>query len=141
MAADVYSDPQHLGRGGWTWYTGSAAWMFRVAVESILGLRLHGDRLTLAPCIPKEWDGYEIAIRRGRSTWRIRLSNEQQVESGTTEVLIDGTAMSNEGIQLVDDGCEHVVEVAFRSTATPATSPDADAANLVERRPRRAVPK
>jgi cyclic beta-1,2-glucan synthetase len=142
VAADVYSNPQHVGRGGWTWYTGSAAWMYRVAVESILGLRLRGDRLTLVPCIPKAWDGYEIAIRRGRTTWRIRLRNEQPVDSKNVELLIDGLAMPAEGIQLVDDGREHIVEASLRSIATPEPAPvDADATNLVERRPRRAVPK
>jgi cyclic beta-1,2-glucan synthetase len=141
VAADVYSNPQHVGRGGWTWYTGSAAWMYRVAVESILGLQLRGDRLSLAPCIPKDWDRYEMAIHRGRTTWRIRFSNEQQVESKNTEILIGGIAMPDEGIQFVDDGGEHIVDVTLRNTSTQSASTDSAAATLVERRPRRAVPK
>ena len=141
VAADVYSNPQHVGRGGWTWYTGSAAWMYRVVLESILGVRLRGDWLTLSPSIPDEWDGYEVAIRRGRSTWRIQLSNQPHADSGCAEVVIDGIAMPPEGIELIDDGGEHALVVTLRNTSPPSDRADARWANVVEKRPRRPVPK
>src|SRR5919199_359387 len=73
VAGDVYGQPPHVGRGGWTWYTGSAAWLFRVALESVLGLRLRGDRLALEPCLPAGWPGYRLTFRRGTATYRIEV--------------------------------------------------------------------
>ena len=69
VAADVYSQEPHAGRGGWTWYTGSAAWMYRVALEGLLGVTLHGgDTLHIEPCIPPTWDGFEVTLRRPGAT-------------------------------------------------------------------------
>jgi cellobiose phosphorylase len=73
--ADVYGVPPHVGRGGWTWYTGSANWLYRVALEAILGLHLTGDTLRLEPCAPRDWPGYEVAYRHGSATYRIRVDN------------------------------------------------------------------
>ena len=76
IAADVYAEPPHVGRGGWTWYTGAAGWMYRAAIESILGFRLRGATLHLDPCIPRAWPSYEVTFgitRHGtRSWWRTR---------------------------------------------------------------------
>ncbi len=72
VAGDVYSEPPHTGRGGWSWYTGSASWLYRAALENILGFRLRGNRLTLAPCVPADWEGYEITLRHGSTTYAIR---------------------------------------------------------------------
>ena len=70
VAADVYTHPPHIGRGGWTWYTGSAAWMYRLGLESILGLRRRGEHLAVAPCVPATWDGFVVRWRHGRSVLR-----------------------------------------------------------------------
>jgi cyclic beta-1,2-glucan synthetase len=141
VAADVYSNPQHVGRGGWTWYTGSAAWMYRVAVESILGLQLRGDHLLVRPRIPDEWDGYEMVIRRGKSLWRIQVDNSHHVESGRQDVLLEGNALPPSGIQLLDDGKEHVVQLTIAPNARTQELHDVGTTSVVERRPRRAVPK
>ena len=71
MAADVYAAPPHTGRGGWTWYTGSAGWMYRLAIESLLGLTLEGDKLRLAPCLPANWPGFKLRYRYRDTLYRI----------------------------------------------------------------------
>ena len=110
-AADVYSLPPHTGRGGWTWYTGSAAWMYRVALESLLGFRLQGDSLRIEPCVPKSWPGFEITYRRGTATYRIVVKNPASAESGARAVRLDGKDCPNGKIPLRDDGLSHQVVV------------------------------
>ncbi len=111
--ADVYSVRPHVGRGGWTWYTGSAGWLQRVGLESILGFRLHGATLSIDPCIPKDWPGFEIAFRRGSARYDIAVENPLRVSRGVAFVEIDGrlTASSNAEIALVDDHATHRVRV------------------------------
>ena len=75
VCADVYSEPPHVGRGGWTWYTGSAGWMYRAGLESILGVRLRGAELILDPCVPRSWRGFEIAFRYGSARYQISVEN------------------------------------------------------------------
>ncbi len=82
MAADVYTEPPHVGRGGWTWYTGSAGWMYQAGVEWILGFRLRGTTLLLDPCIPRAWPGYEIAFRYHSARYEIVVENPQGVSRG-----------------------------------------------------------
>jgi cellobiose phosphorylase/uncharacterized membrane protein HdeD (DUF308 family) len=101
MAADVYASPPHTGRGGWTWYTGSAGWMYRLAVESLLGLRLEGDKLRLAPCLPAHWQGYKLRYRYRDTLYRIAV-----VRDGSASIEHPGHV-----IPLVDDRREHLVEV------------------------------
>ena len=74
MAADVYALAPHTGRGGWTWYTGSAGWMYRLAVESLLGLRREGDKMRFAPCLPPGWPGSALRYRYGDTVYRIAVS-------------------------------------------------------------------
>ena len=97
IAADIYSNPQHPGRGGWTWYTGSASWAYKTGIENILGLRKEGSRLTLDPRVPSDWTSFSIRYRYGNSTYLIRYERE------TTAMSIPTT------IDLVDDGQEHEV--------------------------------
>jgi len=104
VAADVYTHPAHLGRGGWTWYTGSAAWMYRLGLESILGLERHGDRLRIAPCIPGSWNGFSARWRHGRSTYEIEVENPNHLTGGGIEAHLDGDRVDPAAIQLVDDG-------------------------------------
>jgi cyclic beta-1,2-glucan synthetase len=113
VAADVYSNPQHVGRGGWTWYTGSAAWMYRVALESILGLQIHGDYFALVPCIPAAWGGFEITLRRGQTEIRIHVLNPNHAESGIRNVTADGTSVSPERIPMFGDGRHHTIEATM----------------------------
>ena len=90
VAGDVYSQPPHVGRGGWTWYTGSAGWLYRVGLESILGLHRAGDCLTLDPCIPPEWQGFTIRYRFRSATYHIAVENPEGRERGVAATSLDG---------------------------------------------------
>jgi cyclic beta-1,2-glucan synthetase len=111
VAADVYSHPAHLGRGGWTWYTGSAGWMYRLGIEAILGLQRRGDVLRINPCIPQSWSGYTIAYRHGETHYRIAVNNPQGVQRGVQRVTLDGEELPTGEIPLLEDGGRHEVEV------------------------------
>jgi cyclic beta-1,2-glucan synthetase len=112
IAADVYSHPQHVGRGGWTWYTGSAAWMYRVAVEALLGVQLQGDVLRLAPCIPRRWPGYRVVYTRGTTRWEIEVVNGGDAATPPVwRVEIDGRVIAGADVPLVEDGGVHRVRV------------------------------
>jgi cyclic beta-1,2-glucan synthetase len=111
VAGDVFSQPPHIGRGGWSWYTGSAAWLYRVGLESILGLRRSGDRLTLDPCIPPEWKGFVITYRFRSATYRIEVENPHGRVRGIATVCLDGQRCEDATIFLADDGRNHVVRV------------------------------
>jgi cellobiose phosphorylase len=111
IAADVYSAPEHLGRGGWTWYTGSAGWFYRVVLEDVLGFRRQGNRVTLNPCLPASWPKAELAYRYGRSTLRIVIENARGEVSGEDALRVDGRSRSERVIELVDDGRTHDVKL------------------------------
>jgi cyclic beta-1,2-glucan glucanotransferase len=111
VAADVYTAEGHLGRGGWTWYTGSASWMYRVGLEGILGFKKRGDTLFIEPKTPASWPGYTIEYRYGRSVYVIEVSNEGGAGRGPTEVTVDGRVLEGAGIPLKDDGERHEVLV------------------------------
>ncbi|MGB6000788.1 MAG: glycosyltransferase 36 associated protein, partial [Thermoanaerobaculia bacterium] len=114
IAADVYSEPPHEGRGGWTWYTGAAAWLYRAGLEWILGFQKRGAALCIDPCIPKEWKAFEIAYRHGDTLYRITVENPRGVCRGVSRVSLDGTLLSGEAlVQLVDDAREHEVQVVL----------------------------
>jgi cellobiose phosphorylase len=111
IAADVYSVEPHVGRGGWTWYTGSAAWMVRLGVEAILGLRREGNVLRITPCIPIDWPGYEVTYRNGETLYLIRVENAHGVNQGVKQVTLDGNALPGNDIPLLDDKMQHEVLV------------------------------
>ena len=113
MAADVYTEPPHVGRGGWTWYTGSAGWMYQAGVEWILGFRLRGTTLLIDPCIPRAWPGYEIDFRYRSARYEIVVENPQGVSRGVASSELDGQALTGGGaaIPLADDGVTHRVRV------------------------------
>jgi cellobiose phosphorylase len=111
VVADIYGRPPHTGRGGWTWYTGSAAWLYRVALEDILGFRLIGNRLAIEPCIPREWPSFSIRYQHKSTTYAIAVENPRGVERGVTSITLDGQPAPIEGIALIDDGHEHEVLV------------------------------
>jgi cyclic beta-1,2-glucan synthetase len=111
VAADVYTAKGQLGRGGWTWYTGSASWMYRVGLEGILGFTKRGDTLFIEPRAPTSWSGYTIEYRYGKSRYVISVKNGDGVTGGPVEVTVDGNASADGGIRLVDDGGRHEVSV------------------------------
>jgi len=114
VAADVYSERPHVGRGGWTWYTGAAAWLYRLGLESILGFEKRGSALSIDPCIPKAWNRFEIAYRHGATLYRITVENPQGVCRGVSSVSLDGTRLPSDGlVPLTDDAREHEVHVVL----------------------------
>jgi cyclic beta-1,2-glucan synthetase len=115
--ADVYSFPPHLGRGGWTWYTGSAGWTYRLALEAILGIRRRGESLELRPCIPPGWPGYQVRYRFGTSTYAIRVENPDGASGGIVETSLDGQALESATVPLEDDGAVHEVRVRMGKRA------------------------
>jgi cellobiose phosphorylase len=110
VAADIYALSPHTGRGGWTWYTGSAGWMYRLVVESLLGLKLEADRLSFAPCLPADWKTYKIHYRYRETVYHITVL---QMHAATDEitVTVDGAGQDDKSIPLVDDRKEHRIEV------------------------------
>jgi cyclic beta-1,2-glucan synthetase len=121
VAADVYGNPQHLGRGGWSWYTGSAGWMLRVTIESVLGVTIErGDTLVVRAAIPPGWPGFRLAIRPlGRSgTYAVAVRNASGAAAEVVGVTVDGVAIPPQGgsarVPLADDGLDHVVEVELK---------------------------
>jgi cellobiose phosphorylase len=113
ICADVYGAPPHTGRGGWTWYTGSAGWMYRVAVEAILGVRVRGGALHFEPCIPARWPGYEVTYRVGSAAYHVRVDNPAGAGRGVRSVTADGRPAEGGGVPLRDDGRAHEVRVVL----------------------------
>ena len=111
--ADLYSTSPHVGRGGWTWYTGSAGWMYRAGLEWILGFRLQGAALFLDPCIPRTWPGFGITFRYRSARYDIQVENPRGVCRGIVHAELDGEALSGNQarIALVDDGASHRVRI------------------------------
>jgi cellobiose phosphorylase len=111
MAADIYAVAPHIGRGGWTWYTGSAGWTYRLIVESLLGLRLEVDKLYFAPCFHGDWSSYKVHYRFKETVYHITVV--QSSEGGEMKVTMDGVAREDKAVPLVNDGREHFVELTF----------------------------
>jgi cellobiose phosphorylase len=111
VPADVSGVAPHAGRGGWTWYTGSAGWMYRLGLEAILGLSRQGETLHIAPCIPKHWPGYEIRYQYGETSYRISVRNPQGVNQGVKRVVLDGEVLPTADVPLLRDGQAHQVQV------------------------------
>ncbi len=116
VCADVYGAPPHTGRGGWTWYTGSASWLYRVGLEAILGFRLRGTRLEFNPCIPPGWAGYEITYRHRSSTYHVVVENSASSGRDVRSVSVDGRPVPDRVVELADDGRQHEVHVALAVT-------------------------
>jgi cyclic beta-1,2-glucan synthetase len=115
VAADIYSEPPHVRRGGWTWYTGSAGWMYRAALENILGLRKRGETLHVDPCIPPAWPGFRIRYRHGATTYEIHVENPRGVARGVAQMELDGIPVNSpaKGFALTDDAQAHRVKVVL----------------------------
>jgi cellobiose phosphorylase len=117
VAADVYAVSPHTGRGGWTWYTGSAGWMYRLIVESLLGLRLEVDKLHVAPCLPADWKGFTLHYRYRETLYHITVL-QVSAGNGETRVTVNGVEQHDKAIPLVNDHQEHSVEVKIHAAGS-----------------------
>lgn len=113
MCADIYGVPPHTGRGGWTWYTGAAGWMYRLTVETLLGLHLEVDHLRLSPCVPAGWDGYKVHYRYRNTVYHITFHCPGQQSARVTRVIVDGLEQPDARIPMTDDHREHFAEVTL----------------------------
>ena len=113
MAGDVYSLAGHVGRGGWSWYTGAAAWTYRVWIEEVLGFQRRGDTLKINPVIPKDWPGFRLQYRYQNTLYRIAVENPLPCSSGVTLVEVDGIMVADKIVTLRDDGLRHEVRVVL----------------------------
>ncbi len=111
MAADVYAVAPHVGRGGWTWYTGVAGWMYSIGLVDMLGLKKQGNRLMIDPCIPKDWQGFQINYKHNSTHYHITVKNPNNVNYGVKGLKLDEKKLTDNTIELIDDGNEHWVEV------------------------------
>jgi cellobiose phosphorylase len=122
VAADVYSLAPHAGRGGWTWYTGSAGWMYRLLVETLLGLNLEGDHLRLTPRPPKAWDSYKIHYRYRQTVYHITFTRLPDDTTDADRLILDGQEIPGTVFPLLDDSHEHAVEMKFRPLDNPISA-------------------
>ncbi len=114
LAGDVYAEPPHVGRGGWTWYTGSAGWLYRAGLEWILGFRVCGSMLSIDPCIPRNWPSYSVTFRYHSATYQIQVGNPAGISRGVASIVVDGTVLIDRtNIPLTDDGAQHRVLVVL----------------------------
>ncbi len=113
MAGDVYSLADHVGRGGWTWYTGAAAWTYRVWIEEVLGFRRRGNTFTINPVIPKDWKGFRLQYRYQNTDYRIAVDNPDHCSHGVTFMEVDGIAVADKMVTLRDDTLPHEVHVVM----------------------------
>jgi len=111
MAADVYAENPHVGRGGWTWYTGSASWMYKAGIENILGFSKNGDKLEINPCIPKKWTEYSMKYKYFQTTYDIKVRNPENICKGVAEISMDGEVLEKNIINLIDDRETHIIEI------------------------------
>lgn len=114
IASDVYALSPHTGRGGWTWYSGPAGWMYRLIVESILGLRLEADKLHIEPCIPAHWASFKMNYRYRETVYHIAAC-QTRAEDGVTILTVDGIERHDPVIPLVDDRQKHEVDLGIHS--------------------------
>ena len=111
IAADIYGESNLSGRGGWTWYTGSSSWYYQVGIEYILGLKIRNNTLSLSPCIPKEWEEYQIRYKFGRTIYNITIKNLNGKDKGVTSFKVNGEEIEQKEIKLKDDGKIYEVKV------------------------------
>jgi cyclic beta-1,2-glucan synthetase len=129
VAADVYAHPMHIGRGGWTWYTGSAGWMYQAAIQALLGLRRSGATFSVNPCIPTVWTDYALEWRVGRTRYRFTVTNPEHRCHGVGSATLDGVSVDPGAIPLEDDGAAHEVTIVL-GTVADARAHDDDSLTL-----------
>jgi cyclic beta-1,2-glucan synthetase len=117
VAADVYAVDPHTGRGGWTWYTGSSSWFYRVALGNLLGFNIRHSQgqqlLTMNPCIPKRWSSFSLSYRYKTAIYEVAVENPRGVNRGVAYVELDGTRLETQSVPLADDGTTHRVRVVL----------------------------
>jgi cyclic beta-1,2-glucan synthetase len=128
IAADIYAAAQQKGRGGWTWYSGAASWMYRAGLETILGFRLRGDTLTVDPAIPRIWPGYEVTYQRARTRHHIKVENPHGVSAGILSVELDGVLLPRNEVPLVADGALHEIRIVL---GNKPIAPESERVSLV----------
>lgn len=111
IPADIYGEGNLAGRGGWTWYTGSSSWYYKTGIEYILGLKIQNKTLKVEPCIPKEWEEYEIKYKYGRSLYNIKVKNPNGRSTGIHFLKLNGQNIEQKEIKLIDDGKIYEIEV------------------------------
>ena len=119
VAADVYAHPMHVGRGGWTWYTGSSGWMYQAAIEALLGLRRHGSTFSVSPSIPAMWTTYSLEWTIGGTRYRIVISNPEHRCRGVASATLDGAPVDSSAIPLEEDGQTHDVAIVLGHASQP----------------------
>jgi len=117
VAADIYSTHPHVGHGGWTWYTGSSGWLYRLGMEAILGFQFRGDHFTMDPCIPDEWDGFKLTFKVEDSTFEVQVKNPDHVQKGVSKIVLDGEVQDDLAIPIQEDSNHHQVEVIMGMNA------------------------
>jgi cyclic beta-1,2-glucan synthetase len=118
VAADVYAHPMHVGRGGWTWYTGSAGWMYQAAIQALLGLQRRGETISIAPCIPTVWPEYTLEWRVGDTRYRFVVENPEHRSRRVASAHLDGVPVDPGAVPLLADGREHEVRVVLGARPT-----------------------
>jgi cellobiose phosphorylase len=121
VAADVYGVSPHNGRGGWTWYTGSAGWMYQLIIESFLGLKLEGDLLRIEPCVPEDWKSFTVSYRYKHTNYGIEVIQTRL--DGAAYLMVDGVEQADGAIHLIDDRAEHKVKVNLKQKASVNNKP------------------
>jgi cyclic beta-1,2-glucan synthetase len=116
IAADIYSAAPHTRRGGWTWYTGAASWFYQAILESVLGVDVRADTVTIEPCLPADWPGFELTLRRENTSYLIQVV--RAAGPSAAGILIDGIEWPSGPLKLVTDGRQHIVRVALRNVGT-----------------------
>jgi cyclic beta-1,2-glucan synthetase len=124
ICADIYSKSPYLHRGGWTWYTGSAAWMYRFGLTALLGFKKTGNTLLIDPVIPPTWDGFEINYQFEESSYQIKVSNPEHLAHYVKDVKLDGKILDSKAIPLINDAQEHTVEVILRDMGEHQPPPE-----------------
>ena len=113
VAADVYASHPHIGRGGWTWYTGASGWMYQAGLEGILGFKRQGDKLVLKPCIPSRWTSYQLTYQYQTTKYEIFVDNPMSRMSGCERITVDDEVLLGPEILLKDDGRTHTVRLTL----------------------------
>jgi cellobiose phosphorylase len=121
VAADIYSAPAHLGRGGWTWYTGAAGWMYRIIIEHVLGMKREGNILKVEPCVPSQWPRYRVTYRIPGAEYVIDVDNPDGTSGGARSLSLDGNTVDGGKILLEPNSGRHTVHVVLGSVAPAAT--------------------
>jgi len=115
LAGDVYAGNSYEGRGGWSWYTGSAAWYYRAGLESILGFQIHDNKIKINPCIPSHWKNYEFTYNYKSTKFIIRVNNPLELSSGAVSLEVDGVQMQSSELDLVNDGENHFITATLQT--------------------------